>query len=199
MLSRPHARVLPLATVLQQPLEHLEVSGLSCGYTGFLVTRAAVRHRDLEHAEIVMLSRPHARVLPLATVLQQPLEHLEITVLSCPRTHHLVALTAVRTRPLEHLEVPALRRTRTREIVPRAAVDARPLQHLEVPALRCGLTRGLVPLTPVRTQPLEQLEVYCHGSRIASRCVQRAAGHDQGTGGDLLVTFFNVLELMLNK
>ena len=155
-----------------RPLEHEQVTTMSCVHASPLVPRAAIGAQPLQHAQVTTISSKCAgQRIPETAIGTRPLYRSEMTVMRCVSARVPVPWTAVGTRPLQHQQVTTVCCVSARLLGPRAAIGARPLQHgqvtstsgkWEVTTSNCRLEAGG---GPGRTR--------CRWRRLQSACCRR--------------------------
>jgi len=108
---------------------------LGSSFTHLLVPRATVLPRPLQHLPAPFQSGELTRqIVPWTVVLPRPLQHVKVPILSGSRACPRVPRAPMLPRPLQQLQVPVPSGPDTDPRIPRAVVLPRPLQHLRTSA-----------------------------------------------------------------
>ena len=164
------------ASLLDEPLQDLEVTPQGCSTGRSSIPRTALAPRPAQDVQVTMLGCviTNIRVPRAGRVLSpHPLEHFKVTTLGCSTGHFIIPRTALAPRPAQDVQVTITSSPNTNIRVPRAGrvLSPHPLQHLKLTAPSSTNTRIYIPRTPLRPQPLDHLKLAAISSRTTSPLV----------------------------
>ena len=127
------------AAIVDQPLEHIQVTIHGCISACAFIPRAVLAPEPLQHIQVTARSCTFAcDCIPRAALAPQPLQCLPLTTPSCTRACLFIPRAPLAPEPLQYLQVPANAGEEKECLVHLETLQGfQPLQSFSLASLRC--------------------------------------------------------------